>query len=200
MAAPETPARTPAPEGMALSRDDWQAEHHDMLARATPEHRVLLEAAVRLLHVTNGHPIMRRIAAFFLLHAGMGIGTGEAAAAVGRTDRAMRTVQSLTGRDRPGSIWGELGRHRQPKLQAEHAGPIAKHLIDHPGRTQDEMVGFISRELGIQIDPLTLRRFFKKYGLGVLRARSPQDELTAPFDSGGPASAGHCSASRRRSP
>ena len=68
---------------------------------------------------------------------------------IGRTDRAMRTVQALSAQGVLDSVWGELGRHRQPKLHAEHAGPIAKYLVDHPDCTQAQMVAFIARELQI---------------------------------------------------
>jgi transposase len=176
------------------------AAHGDVLAALTGPQRALMEAAVRFVSATEGHPIMRRIAAFFLLHAGMRLSPAQVGVAVGRTDRALRTVQALSARAFLESIWGELGRHRQPKLSAEHAGPIAKYLIDHPGCTQAEMVGHIRGSFGIVVDPLTLRRFFKKYGLGVLRkGRGDQEDQPHPFDWDEPALAGPSSCSRRRS-
>lgn len=182
------------------SWEAWAATHGDVLARLTVPQRVLVEAAVRFVGATEGHPIMRRVAAFFLLHAGMELSPAHVGVAVGRTDRALRTVRALSARDFVESIWGELGRHRQPKLSAEHAGPIAKYLIDHPGCTQAEMVGHIRGSFGIVVDPLTLRRFFKKYGLGVLRkGRSDDGDEPRPFDSDEPGSAGRSSSSRRRS-
>lgn len=150
----------------------WARAHAEMLEKATSSQRVLLEAAVRFVTILADSPLMRRVAAFFLLHAGMGLTPAQVGAAVGRTDRAMRTVQGLSAREFLESIWRELGRHRQPKLHAEHAGPIAKYLVDHPDCTQAEVVAFLARELGIHVDPQTLRRFFKTYGLGALRAES----------------------------
>ena len=179
----------------------WVAAHGEMLSRLAVPQRVLLEAAVRFVAATEGHPMMRRMAAFFLLHAEMGLSPAQVGMAVGRTDRALRTVQALSARSFLESIWGELGRHRQPKLSAEHAGPIAKYLIDHPGCTQAEMVGMIRESFGISIDPLTLRRFFKKYGLGVLRKGRSEEaaEEARPFVSDAPASVAPSSSSRRRS-
>ena len=104
----------------------WQREHADVMARATGPQRILLEAAVRFVAVMPAQPILLRVAAFFLLHAGMGLTPAQVGAAMGRTDRAMRTVQALGARDVLESIWAELGRHRQPKLHPEHAGPSAK--------------------------------------------------------------------------
>ena len=93
----------------------------------------------------------------------------QVGAAVGRTDRAMRTVQALGAREVLDSIWAELGRHRQPKLHPEHAGPIAKYLVEHPRCTQPEVAEFIAAELSIVVDTQTLRRFLDAYSLDVLR-------------------------------
>lgn len=147
----------------------WLREHEEVFERATDSQRVLLEAAVRFVSAICGQPILLRASAFFLLHSGMGLTPAQVGAAVGRTDRAMRTVQAQSARGMLESIWADLGRHRRPKLRAEHAGAIAKYLVEHPHCTQTEVVAFIASELTIHIDVQTLRRFFKAYGLGVLR-------------------------------
>jgi transposase len=147
----------------------WQREHGDLMAKATVSQRVLLEAAVRFVAAIAAQPVLLRVAAFFLLHAGMGLSPAQVGAAVGRTDRAMRTVKALGVRDMLDSIWAELGRHRQPKLHPEHAGPIAKYLVDHPRCTQAEVADFVAAELSIVVDTQTLRRFLDAYGLDVLR-------------------------------
>ena len=155
-----------APQGAWLR---WQREHAQVLERATGPQRILLEAAVRFVAVIAAQPILLRVAAFFLLHAGMGLTPAQVGAAVGRTDRAMRTVQALGVRDVLDSIWAEIGRHRQPKLHPEHAGPIAKYLVDHPHCTQPEVAEFIAAELSIVVDTQTVHRFLDSYGLHVLR-------------------------------
>src|SRR5215468_976109 len=91
----------------------WQGEHADVLSRATGAQRILLEAAVRFVAVIAAQPILLRLAAFFLLHAGMGLTPAQVGAAVGRTDRAMLTVRGLSVHELLDSIWAELGRHRQ---------------------------------------------------------------------------------------
>jgi hypothetical protein len=111
----------------------WEREHPEVLERATRAQRVLLEAAVRFVAVIAAQPILLRLAAFFLLHAGMDLTPAQVGAAVGRTDRAMRTVRASSVPDILASIWAELGRHRQPKLHAEHAGPIAKYQMSGHG-------------------------------------------------------------------
>ena len=182
----------------------WQRAHGELLERATGPQRVLLEAAVRFLAVIEAQPILLRVAAFFLLHAGMGLTPAQVGAAVGRTDRAMRTVQALGARDVLDSIWAELGRHRQPKLHPEHAGPIAKYLVDHPGCTQLEVTMFIASELSIVVDTQTLHRFLDTYGLHVLRANhhgaAGEAEASRPPASGAPTSGAPSSSCRPRSP
>ncbi len=147
----------------------WQREHSDVVAKATVPQRILLEAAVRFVAVIAAQPILLRVAAFFLLHSGMGLTPAQVGAAMGRTDRAMRTVRALDERDMLDSLWAELGRHRQPKLHPEHAGPIAKYLVEHPGCAQPDVARFIAAELSIVVDAQTVGRFLDAYGLGVLR-------------------------------
>jgi hypothetical protein len=173
-----------------------------VLEKATGPQRVLLEAAVRFVAVIAGQPLLLRMAAFFLLHAGMGLTPAQVGAAVGRTDRAMRTVRELSVRELLDSIWAELRRHRQPKLHPEHAGPIAKYLVDHSGCTQPEVVAFIASDLKIDVDVQTLRRFFDTYGLGVLRPnRVVQEQAPArPFRWGAPTSGAPSSSCPPRSP
>lgn len=162
-------ATTQANEAPQDAWTRWQREHADVLERAARPQQVLLEAAVRFLAVIAAQPILLRAAAYFLLHADMGLTAAQVGAAVGRTDRAMRTVRALTAHELLESIWAELGRHRQPRLRPEHAGPIAKYLVDHPRCTQPEVVTFIARELSIDIEQQTLRRFFDAYGLYIFR-------------------------------
>ncbi len=183
----------------------WQREHADVLERATGPQRVLLEAAVRFVAVIAAQPILLRAAAYFLLHAGMGLTPVQVGAAVGRTDRAMRTVRALATHELLDSIWAELGRHRQPRLHPEHAGPIAKYLVDHPRCTQPEVVAFIARELSIDIEVQTLRRFLDAYGLYVLRpdhdrGGAGEADGSRPSWSGAPTSGAPSSCCRPRSP
>ena len=182
----------------------WQREHADVLARGTGPQRVLLEAAVRFVAVIAGQPILLRVAAFFLLHAGMGLTPAQVGAAVGRTDRAMRTVQALGAREVLDSIWAELRRHRQPKLHPEHAGPIAKYLVDHPGCTQLDVTVFIASELSIVVDTQTLHRFLDNYGLNVLsvghHGTTGEADASRPPSSGAPTSEAPSSSCRLHLP
>lgn len=181
----------------------WKHAHAGELERATAAQRVLLEAAVRFVAVIAGQPILLRMAGFFLLHADMGLTPAQVGAAVGRTDRAMRTVRGLSAHDLLDSIWAELGRHRQPKLHPEHAGPIAKYMVDHPGAALPEVVAFIATDLGIEVDVQTLHRFLLAYGLDVLRpdrGASKEGAQARPACSGAPTSGAPSSFCPPRSP
>lgn len=179
----------------------WADQHADLLGNSLGPQRVLLEAAVRFVATVAGHPIMTRLAAFFLLHARMGLSTAQVGAAIGRTDRAMRFVQALSAQELVESIWRELGRHRTPKLLPEHAGPIAKYLVEHPRSTAEEVMGFIRSAFDISVDRQTLRRFSTTYNLGVLRGREdePEGDDERPFSSAARASGEPSSCSRLRS-
>lgn len=183
----------------------WQREHADVLEGATRAQQVLLEAAVRFVAVIAAQPILLRAAAYFLLHADMGLSAAQVGAAVSRTDRAMRTVRALTAHEMLDSIWAELGRHRQPRLRPEHAGPIAKYLVDHPRCTQPEVVAFIATELKVEIEQQTLRRFLETYGLYVFRpdhdrGRAAEADSSRPTSSGAPISGAPSSSCQPRSP
>lgn len=200
--ATETATRQ-ANEALQDAWANWQHEHAAVLEKATGPQRVLLEAAVRFVAVIAAQPILLRAAAYFLLHAGMGLTPAQVGAAVGRTDRAMRTVRGLSAHELLDSIWGELGRHRQPKLHPEHAGPIAKYLVEHPRCTFVEVVAFIESELGIGVDPQTLHRFLETYGLSVLRpdrGAAKEADDARPFSWGAPTTVEPSSSCPRRSP
>jgi transposase len=160
---------SPASEARQDVWADWQREHAEVMRRATGPQRILLEAAVRFLAFIAAQPVLLRMAAFFLLHSGMGLTPTQVGAALGRTNRAMRTVKGLGVRGMLDSVWAELGRHRQPKLHPEHAGPIAKFLVEHPDCTQPEVAQFVAAELSIVVDAQTIGRFLEIYGLTILR-------------------------------
>ena len=160
---------SPASEARQEVWADWQREHAEVMRRVTGPQRALLEATVRFVAVIAAQPVLLRVAAFFLLHSGMGLTPAQVGAAVGRTDRAMRTVKGLSVHEMLDSVWAELGRHRQPKLHPEHAGPIAKFLVEHPDCTQPEVAQFVAAELSIVVDAQTIGRFLEIYGLTILR-------------------------------
>lgn len=196
-----TGSESPQDESPQQAWTRWAETHQSLLKRATDAQRVLLEAAVRFIAGVSAPATLVRLIAFFLLHADMGLTPVQVGAAVGRTDRAMRTVQALSARGLLDALFAELRCHRQPKLHPEHAGPIAKYLVDHQGATQAEVVTWIARTLAIQIDVQTLARFLKAYGLGVLSDKHGAQESTStrPFASAPPTTEAPSSCSPSRS-
>lgn len=81
MATDAAVAHTSEPPQEAWAR--WEREHADVLGRATKQQQVLLQAAVWFVAVIAGQPLLLRMAAFFLLHAGMGLTPAQVGAAVG---------------------------------------------------------------------------------------------------------------------
>jgi len=85
--------------------------------------------------------MLRRAEAFFLLHAGIGLTPAQVGAAVGRTDRALRTVQSLSAPAFLESVWTELGRHRQRRRGEFLLLPAALALSGVAARTLAKVLG-----------------------------------------------------------
>jgi hypothetical protein len=80
--------------------------------------------------------------------------------------------------------------HRKPKLQPEHAGLLAKYLVEHKRAKVNDILAFIEHELGVSMDRLTLRRYIQRYGLGCLRNDEHVDD-GAPLFSAQPSTVEH---------
>jgi transposase len=68
-----------------------------------------------------------------------------------------------------------VGGHRPPKLEAHHAGPIAKFLVENRRAKVQDILDFINREFEISLDRKTLRTYVANYGLGCLRGDIIED-------------------------
>ncbi|MEO8182871.1 MAG: hypothetical protein ABI895_28900 [Deltaproteobacteria bacterium] len=102
----------------------WQAEHEALLDKLTPAQKALLEAAVRFVAAVEGEHILVRIAGFFLLHAGMGLSPAQVGAAIGRSDRAMRTVQAHGPRELLDTVPSGYPKQGNPHRPGFRRGPI----------------------------------------------------------------------------
>ena len=85
--------------------------------------------------------MLRRAEAFFLLHAGMGLTPAQVGAAVGRTDRALRTVQSLSAPAFLESVWTELGGTVNDVGAPSSLLPAARALSGVAERTLAKVLG-----------------------------------------------------------
>lgn len=164
MATPKSKARDQA--GVALLAT-WANDQDVDLARLDVGQQWIIFAALELIAFLGAVTPLKRLVGYFLAHCGMDLGTKTIAALVGTTDRAVRQTKALAA---PEVLRGLRERgHRKAKLQAKHAGIVAKFLAARPNALAPEILAHIKSEIGVEIDRLTLRRYLERYGLGCLR-------------------------------
>lgn len=112
---------------------------------------------------------LRRVAEALLAHCGMGLSSTVIAAITATSPRAIRDTQHLTPKELLKYVQKPVVGHRKPKLEAEHAGLLAKYLVSHPRARAPEIIAYLQEQIGVSMDRLTLRRYIGKYGLGCLR-------------------------------
>jgi hypothetical protein len=118
--------------------------------------------------VATSRPL-KRVVSFFLSRSEMDLPNKVVGAVIGVSDRAVQTTRHLGPKELVEVVAQTDHGHRPPKLEAHHAGPIAKFLVEHPGSEVLDLLSFIERELEIKVTRHTLARFLKRYGLGCLR-------------------------------
>lgn len=150
----------------------WAAKTGIDLGRLDSGQQWVIFAALNLIAFLGAIPVMKRLTGYLLAHSGMGLGTKVIAAVISLSDRSLRTAQALGPAAMLHSIRHPTGGHRKPKLKAEHAGVVAKYLVEHPNAEVNDILEFIKTKIGVTMDRLTLRRFVKRYGLGCLRGES----------------------------
>jgi hypothetical protein len=142
--------------------------------------RWVIYAALSFLAYIGPVPALRRVVAYLMSHCGLDLSSVVTGAVVGTTDRAVRKGRGFAPRE----FWQRLQRarrgHAPPKLRREQVGPVAKYLAEHKRCAVAELLGFIHKTFGVQMDRLTLRRFLKRYGLGCLREEAVQDTPLLP--------------------
>lgn len=161
----------------------------DLMTLDSGQQWVVFCALTFLSFVSDVAPL-RRMVAYLLAHCGMGLSTEVIGAVVGTTGRAVRKGR----RFEPAEFWKRLQKlrrgHAPSKLSREQVGPVAKFLADNKRCSVAELLAFIKKTFGVEMDRLTLRRFLKRYGLGCLREESIED---TPFLPVAPSTAEHSS-------
>lgn len=148
---------------------EWADAHGIDRARFDLGQEWIIFFALRVVTHLGRVAGLKRVVGYFLAVSRMDLGSGAIAAIIGVSDRAVRSAQALEPAAMLHSVQHPVGGHRKPKLEAHHAGVIAKFLVDHPRALVQELLDFITKELGVTIDRLTLRRYVARYGLGCLR-------------------------------
>jgi hypothetical protein len=99
----------------------------------------------------------------------MGLSAPLIGALTGVSDRSIRATKALSADELLHSVRTPPRGRGQPKLGAEHAGTVAKFLVEHPNAQVKDIIAFIRRDLGVELDRKTLRVYIARYGLGCLR-------------------------------
>lgn len=163
---------------------EWADAHAINLARFDLGQQWVIFFALRVVTYLGKVAALKRVVGYVLAASKMGLGSSTIAAIIGVSDRAVRSAQALEPQAMLHSVQHPVGGHRKPKLEAHHAGVIAKFLVEHPRARVQDVLDFITKDLRVTIDRLTLRRYIARYGLGCLRG----DRIAkAPFFSAEPA-------------
>jgi hypothetical protein len=165
---------------MSATVIERQRRRDEQLAHWSDAHRVdvkhldegqkwIVFVTLELMTIISALGPLRRVLGYLLAHSGMGLGSTLIGTLLGVSDRAIRYTQALTAKELMASIRHPVRGHRAAKLGPEHAGRLAKYLVEHPKAKVHDILDFISKELGVTMDRLTLRRYIARYGLGCLR-------------------------------
>lgn len=153
----------------------WAGSHAIDLARFDVGQQWVIFFALRVVAHLGKVIALKRVVGYFLAISKMNLGSGTIAAIIGVSDRAVRSAQALEPAAMLHSVRHPVGGHRKPKLEAHHAGVIAKFLIDHPRAQVQEVLDYIEKNLSVTLDRVTLRRYIARYGLGCLRGERVTD-------------------------
>jgi len=158
---------------------DWAKRTGVELKRLDAGQQWVVFAALQAMTLLGEGSVLKRIVVFLLAHSGMDLRPTVIAAVVGTSDRTIRNVRAYSPAELLASVRQRMGGNHKPKLEAVHAGVVAKLLVQNPDVRVKELLEFIAGEIGVTVDRLTLRRFLKQYGLGCLRGDLITDR--APF-------------------
>lgn len=149
--------------------EGWAKEHGIGLRRLDEGQQWVVFAALEVMAVVGQFAPLRRLLAWVLAHSGMDLGGTVIGAITGVSDRAVRTTKTLEPEEILHSVRTPSRGRGKAKLGPEHAGLVAKYLVEHPRSKVKEILAFIKNEFGVTMDRLTLRRYISRYGLGCLR-------------------------------
>jgi len=149
--------------------DVWAREHCVELRHLDDGQQWLVFAALSVRGALEGLPALTRLLAFVLAHSGMGLPAPVIAALTGVSDRAVRATKALTANELLHSVRTPPRGRGRAKLGPEHAGTVAKFLVEHPNSQSRHIIEFVRTELDVVLDRKTLRVYIARYGLGCLR-------------------------------
>lgn len=153
----------------------WGKKHGIQVQRLDEGQQWVVFAALQVVAVVGELAPLRRLLAYVLAHSGMKLGDRVIGAITRVSDRAVRATKTLEPKEILHSVRTQSRGRRKPKLGPEHAGLVAKYLVEHPKSKVKETLAFIKKKLGVSMDRVTLRRYLQRYGLGCLRGEIHAD-------------------------
>ena len=150
----------------------WSQEQDIDLDRLDEGQRWVVYAALRVSDVVGTLRPLQRALTYFLSKADMGLTEPVIGAITKVSDRSVRDAKTFEPKELVTSITQLERGHRQPKLKAEHAGVVARMLVEKPKAEVSEMLSILEKELGVSIERHTFARYIERYGLGVLREQT----------------------------
>jgi hypothetical protein len=164
-----TEAITARLDERAQALEAWAQQHGVVLRQLDDGQQWLVFAALRVGSALGALPALMRLLAYLLAHCGMGLSGPVIAALTGVSDRAIRTTKALTPHELLLSVRTPPRGRGKPKLGPEHAGAVAKFLVEHPDVQVSGILSFVREQLHVDLDRKTLRVYIARYGLGCLR-------------------------------
>ena len=155
--------------------DAWASEHDIALHHLDEGQQWIVFAALCARKALERLPALTRLLAFVLAHCGMSLSAPVIASLTGVSDRAIRTTKALTATELLHSVRTPPRGRGKPKLGPEHAGVLAKFLVEHRKARVQDILRFIRDDLGVEMDRKTLRVYMGRYGLGCLRGDAVED-------------------------
>ena len=155
------------------SRDElvsrWGQEHDVNVERLDDGQKWLVFVALQLLSWFGNVTALKRLLGCLLSHSGMGLSSTLIGKLIGCSDRNVRHTRGQPAAE----LWRRVSNPERgrpaAKLGPENVGRLANFLVHHPGAKVAEILAFLAEELEVEIGPMTLRRYIKRYGLGCLR-------------------------------
>jgi hypothetical protein len=147
----------------------WARQHCVELRHLDDGQQWLVFAALSIARALENIPALTRVLTYALAHSDMGLPGPVIAALTNVSDRAVRATKALTATELLRSVRTPPRGRGKPKLGPEHAGTVAKFLVEHPSSQVRDIIGFVRAQIGVELDRKTLRVYLARYGLGCLR-------------------------------
>jgi len=161
----------------------WLAQARVAEPRLTAEQRGLLQAAFAFRQRCGDDYYSSRLLSHFLLHCESGLKVAQIARLVGFSRPTASHQQGVASQEAIQAAHHRLAGRPHGKLLPRYAGPIAEFLLTHADATRYDVLAFIPRTWGVQVSPVALHHFCKKFGLD----RATRAAASVPQPTGEPA-------------